>query len=106
MPTADMAEITSRPTFTSATKIFAAKGITAKAESAGDGGNARGEPEDGLVRAFGNDVFLEEQLQGIGNGLQETVRADAHGAQADLEIRKHLALHQHDVAGDQRKTPR
>ena len=34
MPTADIAEITSRPTFTSATKIALANGITAKALSA------------------------------------------------------------------------
>ncbi len=34
MPTADMAEMTSRPTFTSATKIALPKGMTAKAVSA------------------------------------------------------------------------
>ena len=34
MPTADIAEMTSRPTFTSATKMALPKGITAKAVSA------------------------------------------------------------------------
>ena len=34
MPTADVAEITSSPTFTSATKIFEPNGITANAVSA------------------------------------------------------------------------
>ena len=61
------------------------------------------EPEDRLVGIRRDDVFLEQQLQRVGDGLQQAVRADAHGAQAHLEIRQHFALHQHDVAGHQRE---
>ena len=67
-----------------------------------NGGNHRREPEDGVVRAGGNDIFLQQQLQRIGDGLQQAVRPHAHGSQADLEVRQDLALHQREVAGDQR----
>ncbi len=68
----------------------------------GDGGNHRSEPEDGAIRVSGNDVFLEHQFQGIGDGLKEAMRPYAHGAEARLEIGQHLALDQRQVAGDQR----
>ena len=61
------------------------------------------EPENRLIGIGGNDVFLEQQLQGVGDGLQQAVRADAHGAEAHLEIGQNFALHQHDVARHQRE---
>ena len=59
-----------------------------------------------LVGIGGDDVFLEQQLERVGDGLQQAVRADAHGPEAHLEIGQHLALDQHDVAGHQREQPR
>ena len=49
---------------------------------------------------------LSSSFKRVGDGLQQAVRAHAHGSQAHLEIRQHLALHQHDVAGHQREQPR
>ena len=61
------------------------------------------EPEQRLVRIGGDDVFFEQQLERVGDGLQQPVRADAHGPQAHLEIGQNFSLHQDDVAGHQRK---
>ena len=47
-----------------------------------------------LSASGGDDVFLDQQLQGVGDGLQQAVRPHAHGSQADLEIGQHLPLDQ------------
>ena len=80
------------------------KGQHRKGRQGGDGGNAGGEPEQGLVGVRGDDVFLEQQLQRVGDGLQQPVRPHAHGAQAHLEIRQDLALDQREISGHQRKS--
>ena len=56
-----------------------------------------------LSESVGDDVFLQHQLERIGERLQQAVRADAHGAEAHLEIGEHFALDQHDVSRDQRE---
>src|SRR5260221_4611841 len=65
-------------------------------------GEDRRQPEDELVGVVGNEVFLEKKLQRIGNGLQQAVGANAHGAEARLHVGHDLALNKHDVAGDER----
>ena len=45
-----------------------------------------------LSASVGDDVFLDEQLQRVGEGLQQSVRAHAHGAEANLHVRQNLAL--------------
>ena len=102
IPTADMAEITSRPTFTSATKMFLANGSTAKAVSAVMVETHGANQKMALSDVGRDDVFLEQQLERVGDGLQQPVRPHAHGSQAHLEIGQHLALHQREVAGHQR----
>ena len=57
-------------------------------DEADDGRN----PKNNLVGFGGNDVFLEHQLEGVGEGLQQAVRADAHGAEAHLDVGQRLAL--------------
>ncbi len=54
--------------------------------------NQRRGPEKHLVRVLRDDVFLYQQLDSIGDRLQKAVRPYAHGAQARLHIRHHLAL--------------
>ena len=51
------------------------------------------------------DVFLEHQLDGVGDRLQDAVRADAHRPEPRLRPRDHLALEQHHV-GDRRPASR
>ena len=64
----------------------------------GDGDERRG-PEDEEVGALGDDVFLDEKFQGVGDRLEKPVRADAHGAEAHLKIGHDLALDEHDEIG-------
>ena len=103
MPTADIAMITRMPTFTSATNRYWLNGSTANEVSAVNVEMTGAIQKIELVGVGGDDVFLEQQLEGVGDGLQQAVRADAHGAEADLEIGQHFALDQRDVAGHQRK---
>ncbi len=52
-----------------------------------------------LSASSGNDVFLDQQLEGVGEGLQQSVRAHAHGTKANLHVRQDFALqpvHAHD----------
>ena len=44
------------------------------------------------VGTFGHDVFLEDQLEGVRNRLQQAVRTDAHGPEAHLHVSENLAL--------------
>ena len=50
------------------------------------------DPEDESVGFGGNDVFFEQELDGVGDGLQQAVRAYAHGAEAHLHVRENFAL--------------
>jgi hypothetical protein len=59
-----------------------------------------------LSESAGNDVFLDQQFQGVRDGLQEAVRTHAHGSQAHLKIGQHLALESARCSRDQRETAR
>ena len=50
-----------------------------------------------FVGARGRDVFLQQQLHRVCNGLKSPVRADAHGPKTHLHPRDHLALEQHHI---------
>src|SRR5271166_2916009 len=52
----------------------------------------RRDPENNFVRAVRNDVFLQQQLDSIGNRLQQPVGPDAHGTETHLHMRQDLAL--------------
>ena len=101
IPTDDIARITRSPTFTSATYSQLLNGRTEKAESAVNVEMIGADQEDRTVGVGRDDVFLEQKLQGIRDGLQKPVRADAHGPEAHLKIRQHLAFDQYDVASHQ-----
>ncbi len=61
----------------------------------GEGGNhddQRRDPEDERVGLGRHDVFLDQQLEGVGDGLQQAVGADSHRAQANLHVRQNLSL--------------
>jgi len=51
--------------------------------------------EHPLVGADRRDVFLDHQLDGVGDRLQHAVGADAHRSEPRLRPRDHLALQQH-----------
>jgi len=67
----------------------------------GGHGKDRGKPEDKLVGVIGDQVFLDEKFQCVGDGLQQAVRADAHWAEARLHVGHDLALDEDNVAGDE-----
>ena len=69
-----------------------ANGITAHAASAGIDRHDRREQEQELARARGNDDLLHQQLDPVGDRLQQAPRADAVGADAHLDPADHLAL--------------
>ena len=74
----------------------------------GDGDERAGKRDDGSddeERAFGGDgheVFLEEELDAVGERLQQAEGADAGGSPAVLDAAEDLALQQHRV-GDRRQ---
>ena len=72
-------------------------------QHAGHDGKHRSQPENPFVGAVGDDVFLEQELHGIRDWLQQAVRAHAHGSEARLHVRHDFALEQDDVAGEQRQ---
>ena len=47
---------------------------------------------DEAVRFGGHDVFFEQQLEGVGDRLQQPVGADTHGAKTHLHVGENLAL--------------
>jgi hypothetical protein len=55
-------------------------------------GEKRRQQIEERVGAGGHDTLLRQQLEDIGDGLQQAVRADAIGARAQLNMRQHLAL--------------
>ena len=58
-------------------------------------------PENQPVGISRNEVFLDQQLHRIGNGLQQAMRANTHRAEPRLHVCHELALDEHDVARDQ-----
>ena len=65
----------------------------------------RDDRRDDKQRALGGDrheVFLEEELDAVGQRLQQAERADARGSPAILDAAQDLALEQHRV-GDRRQ---
>src|SRR5579863_75074 len=63
----------------------------------------RGDPEDEFISFGRDDVFFGHQFDGVGNGLQQAMRAHAHRAEANLEMRQSFALkpvHGHYSDGD------
>ena len=47
-----------------------------------------------------HDVFLDQDLERVGYGLQQAMGADSHGPQADLHVRQNFPLQ--PVHGDYR----
>ena len=78
------------------------KGDDGQAGGGGEEGDHGRAAEQKAVGRAGNEVFFEQQLDGVGEGLQHAVRADAHGAEADLHIGQNLALEQYGVGHGQR----
>ena len=58
---------------------------------------------DPAVGTAGNDVLLGDQLDGIGDRLQQAERAHAVGADPVLEPGRHLALQPDHVGDDARE---
>ena len=84
---------------------YAKAGTKVERAHGGERGNHRddgGEPEDEGIRIARDDVFLDEELDSVGNGLEQTVGANAHGAEASLHVGHELAFDEDDVAGDER----
>src|ERR1700675_1576689 len=79
-----------------------AKGDGAHRSECSGHGKDRGEPKNELVGGIRNEVFLNEEFQGVGDWLQQAVRAYAHGAETCLHVGHDLALDENDVAGDER----
>ncbi len=50
------------------------------------------DPEDESVSLGGDDVFFEQQFDGVGDGLQQAVRAYTHGAEAHLHVCENFSL--------------
>ncbi len=63
----------------------------------GANGEDRAENKQEQVGVGRQDGFLEQQLDGIRDGLQQAPRADAVGADADLDIADNLAFRQRQV---------
>ena len=78
----------------------AASGITAQAESASIDGHQRREQEHALVGAGRDDRLLEDELQEVGEGLQQAAGTDDVRAAAHLHRRPDLAVGVEDV-GDE-----
>ena len=70
-------------------------------ERAGEGDDGR-EDEERALDGEGHQVFLEEELDAVGERLQQAEGADAGGAPAVLHAAEDLALEQHRV-GDRRQ---
>ena len=78
---------------TGPTVISGPNGITEiEMQRQGDGQERRQQVEQ-LVDVRRNQVFLGDQLDDVGQRLQQAVRAHAVGAEAHLDVRDHLALH-------------
>ena len=70
-----------------------------------DQGDDGGQGEEETVGVRRDVVFLGEQLDAVGNGLQKSVPADAHGAEALLDVAGDLALHPGQRNGQEKQDP-
>src|SRR5262249_45588253 len=61
--------------------------------------------ENPFVGLSGNDVLLQEQLDGISNRLKQPPRTHAHRSQPDLHERDHLTFGQRHSRDDKWKNP-
>src|SRR6266404_825930 len=80
-----------------------AEGQTSYREQRRSHGKHRRQPKHQLVRVIRNNVFLDEQLQRVRDGLQQSMWTHAHRPQPRLHVRHQFALDQYDVANDQRQ---
>ena len=62
--------------------------------------HVRAELEGPRVRVARAQVFLADELEGVGDGLQEAERAGLLGADARVEAAEHLALDVDEAHGD------
>ena len=78
-------------------------GLHAAEGDDGDGDQCAGERDDGsddeegALGGEGHEVFLEEELDAVGERLQQAEGADARGTPAVLHAAEDLALQQHRV---------
>ena len=96
--------------------VRGAEGHNNKDGECGDHDDQRRDPEDERVGLGRHDVFLDQKLERVGDGLQQAVGADSHGAQANLHVRQNFPLqpvhgdHGHresaERSGRYRRTPR
>ena len=66
------------------TVSFGPNGITANPISAGTSARIGAKAEQKLIRACRHDIFLEEEFQAIGDGLQNSIGPDFHWAHSIL----------------------
>ena len=59
--------------------------------------DGRGDEVEQLVHLGGDDLFLEDELESVGDGLEQAPGADAVGADAVLRPGGDLALQQHQI---------
>ena len=69
-----------------------AKGNDNENGEGGEHNNEWGDPKDQGVGFGGDDVLFEQQFDGVSDGLEQAVRAYAHGAKAHLHVSQNLAL--------------
>ena len=62
--------------------------------------NDRSQREDPAVGAIRNDVFLQHQLEAVGDRLKQALRTNAHRSEPDLHERDDFALQQREVRDD------
>ncbi len=80
------------PMFMSVTAWVRPKGTTRKVVKAVMTTATGASQNTSLSALVGHDVFLDEQLDGVGERLQQAVRAYAHGAVANLDVGQNFAL--------------
>ena len=74
-----------------------AEGNDRDGDEGADERDHRGGDEEGLLSGDGQEVFLEEELDAIGERLQQTERTDAARSPAVLHAAEDLTLEQHGV---------
>ncbi len=67
------------------------------------GHHHRGVEEDDPVRSRGGQIFLGQQLDGVGDGLDQSPGAGPVGAQAELQKPQEAALDIDQVGGEQQQ---
>ena len=77
--------------------IFAPNGMTEMEISAAGKRDDRRQQVQRTVNPRRHQVFFQEQLRSVGQGLQQAERADARGSPAVLDAADDLAFEQHGV---------